>query len=347
MMRWSTVHLESFGVELPSDVLTSEEIDRRLAPVRRVLNVSEGTLRELTGVRERRQWPVETSMSRVAANAGQRALDRAGVSARDLGALVYCGVSKDALEPATACAIADVLNVAPDAMVFDVGNACLGMLNGMVDVANRIELGQIRAGLVVSAESSRHIIDATIERMNATPSMESFRMSLATMTGGSGAAAVLLTAASFSANERRLVAGAALTAPQHHRLCRWGPPRGLLGETTNEMTTDASAVLEHGVQLGKATWDRLLSETGWRAGDIDRVICHQVGAAHRRMILELLQLEERQDFSTFESLGNMGTVSLPATAAMAEDAGFLVSGQRVAFLGIGSGLNCLMLGVEW
>ena len=40
-------------------------------------------------------------------------------------------------------------------------------------------------------------------------------------------------------------------------------------------------------------------------------------------------------------------VSLPITAALAEDREFLKPGDRVAFLGIGSGLNCLMLGIEW
>ena len=35
------------------------------------------------------------------------------------------------------------------------------------------------------------------------------------------------------------------------------------------------------------------------------------------------------------------------TAAIAEDRGALRPGDRVAFLGIGSGLNCLMLGLEW
>ena len=43
----------------------------------------------------------------------------------------------------------------------------------------------------------------------------------------------------------------------------------------------------------------------------------------------------------------MGTVSLPLTAALAEDREFLEPGDRVAFLGIGSGLNCMMLGLEW
>ena len=54
-----------------------------------------------------------------------------------------------------------------------------------------------------------------------------------------------------------------------------------------------------------------------------------------------------KDFSTFPYLGNMGTVSLPLTAALAEERGFLRPGDRVGFLGIGSGLNCMMLGLDW
>jgi acyl-CoA:acyl-CoA alkyltransferase len=58
-------------------------------------------------------------------------------------------------------------------------------------------------------------------------------------------------------------------------------------------------------------------------------------------------VSEDKDFSTFEYLGNMGTVSVPITAALADERDFLETGDRVAFLGIGSGLNCMMLGIEW
>ena len=64
-------------------------------------------------------------------------------------------------------------------------------------------------------------------------------------------------------------------------------------------------------------------------------------------MLKALGIPPEKDFSTFEFLGNMGTVSLPLTAALAEEREFLRPGDRVGFLGIGSGLNCLMLGVEW
>ena len=61
----------------------------------------------------------------------------------------------------------------------------------------------------------------------------------------------------------------------------------------------------------------------------------------------LFGIPAEKDFSTFEYLGNIGTVSLPLTAALAEERNFLQPGDRVGFLGIGSGLNCLMLGIEW
>jgi acyl-CoA:acyl-CoA alkyltransferase len=77
------------------------------------------------------------------------------------------------------------------------------------------------------------------------------------------------------------------------------------------------------------------------------VICHQVGAGHRDAILKALGITKDKEYSTYEFLGNIGTVSLPLTAALAEEREFLRPGDRVSLLGIGSGLNCLMLAVEW
>jgi 3-oxoacyl-[acyl-carrier-protein] synthase-3 len=106
-------------------------------------------------------------------------------------------------------------------------------------------------------------------------------------------------------------------------------------------------VLTHGVELGKRTWQDFSRRLGWDQTHVDKVICHQVGAAHRETILRSLSIPESKDFSTFAYLGNIGTVSLPLTAALAEDRSFLERGDQVALLGIGSGLNCMMLGVEW
>ncbi len=346
-MRWSRVTLEAIGYELPEERVRSTDLEARLTPLYDSLRLQPGQLEALTGIRERRFWPVGQRMAGPAARAAKKALAQSNVNAADLGAVIYAGVCRDDLEPATACAVADALGTSPDAWIFDISNACLGVLNGMIEIANKIELGQIRAGVVVACESSRHIVEQTIVRLLHQPSLEQLKVCLATLTGGSGAVAVVLTDGSFGGEGHKLFGGAALSAPQHHELCRWGPPEGLLGERPSVANTDAAAILANGVDLGARTWARFTSELGWTADSLDRVICHQVGGSHRKSILGSLGISESKDFSTFPTLGNMGTVALPATAAIAAQAGFLRRGDRVGFLGIGSGLNCLMLGVQW
>lgn len=349
-MRYTRVQVEAIGYELAPEVITSDEIEDRLESLYRALRIPRGQLEGWTGIRERRWWEPGYPLSSGATAAARRALSATNVRAEDLEVVIYGGVCREQFEPATACRVAADLGVQPDIAIHDVSNACLGVLNGMVDIANRIELGQIRAGLVVSCESAREIVDDVINDMLARPDMEVFRERLATLTGGSGAAAVLLTDGSFGAPTRhRLVSGAARSAPQFHELCRWGIEaiEPMARQFRQFMITDSVGVLKHGAELGLKTWEAFLRASGWAADQVDRVICHQVGKPHRDAIMAGLGISTEKDYPTFPYLGNMGTVSLPMTAALAEERGFLREGDRVGLLGIASGLNCLMLGLEW
>ncbi|MGE3164095.1 MAG: 3-oxoacyl-ACP synthase III [Planctomycetota bacterium] len=349
-MRYSRVFIDAIGYELAPVVVTSEELEERVAPVYAKLHLQPGQLEALTGIQERRWWEPGTPLARGATTAAERALARTAVRPEDLEVLIYAGVCRESYEPATACRVAHGVGVSPNATLFDLSNACLGVLNGIVEVANRIELGQIRAGLVCSCESAREIVDEIIAQMLANPTMPFFTRSLATLTGGSGAVAVVLTDGSFTApgspRGHRLLGGVACTEPRFHDLCRWGVDLSG-GGPHHYMYTDSIAVLNHGVALGIRTWRALLEELDWDPNDVDRLICHQVGAAHIETILRALAIPMEKDYRTFPFLGNMGTVSLPVTAAIASERGALEPGERAAFLGIGSGLNCLMLGVEW
>ena len=374
-MKYSQVHIESIGYELPPVVVSTAELESRLAPVYQALKMTPGQLELLTGINERRWWEPGYPLSLGAACAAKKALAAADLTAGEVDVLIYAGVCREQFEPATACAVAHELNLNPDASIYDLSNACLGVLNGIVDIANRIELGQARAGLVVSAETAREINENVIDQMVRTKSVELFRESVATLTGGSGAVAVLVVSEDLSREKRRKVLGGVTqNAPQYHALCRWGI-KSLLPATIHTvekvfgqqagalvqksidfglrhvmvpfMETHAGEVLKYGVDLGLRTWKKFLSTFGWHTDELDKVICHQVGAGHRDAMLKAFGIPREKEFSTFEFLGNMGTVSLPLTAALAEEREFLLPGDRVGLLGIGSGLNCMMLGVEW
>jgi 3-oxoacyl-[acyl-carrier-protein] synthase-3 len=345
-MKYSRVFIDAIGYELPPVVVTSQELEARLRPVYEALRLSEGQLEALTGIAERRWWEPGYPPSRGAVLAARKALAMSRVRPQDVEVLLYGAVCREEFEPATACRVAAELGVGAET-VYDISNACLGVLNGIVDIANRIELGQVRAGLVVSCETAREINDLAIETLLADRRMEVFRTSVATLTGGSGAVAVLVTDGSFGPEpRRRVLGGTTQAAPQYHRLCRWGL-EGVLSAARQFASTDSVSILRYGVDLGLRTWKAFLARLGWAGDMVDKVICHQVGASHRDSILAALGIAEEKEFSTYAFLGNMGTVSLPLTAALAEEREFLRPGDRVGFLGIGSGLNCLMLGVDW
>ena len=86
---------------------------------------------------------------------------------------------------------------------------------------------------------------------------------------------------------------------------------------------------------------------GWTEDAVDRAFTHQVGIAHREKLYEAIGVDPGKDFSTLEFLGNVGSVSLPLTMAIGVEQEPPAAGERIALLGIGSGLNCIMLGVCW
>lgn len=346
-MRYSHVYIDTPGYELAPHVVTTGDLEKRLEPLYRALHFQKGQLEALTGIHERRFWDPGFTMHEGAIRAGQKAIDASGISPDDIDMLVYGGVCRDHLEPATACAVADGLGLKGHAHVYDISNACLGVLNGIVHVANAIELGHVRSGLVVSCESAREIIDITIDRLLKDKDMDLFRRTVATLTGGSGAIAILITNGSVARRGHRLVGGMIRNATAHHALCRWGPDTGIPFSGDHSMETDSVGVLQNGVPLGLETFRTFMEEVGWSDDKPDKIICHQVGSAHQRAILDAIGIPEEKDFTTFRHLGNIGTVSLPITAAIAAEREFLVKDDRVGFFGIGSGLNCLMLGIQW
>jgi 3-oxoacyl-[acyl-carrier-protein] synthase-3 len=346
-MHYSNVYIDAFGYELPPNVLTSDDIEKRLEPLYTALHFQKGQLEALTGIQERRYWDPGFKVSTGAIMAGRKAFAASRIAPHDIGMLVYGGVCRDNLEPATGCAVADGLGLGPETLVYDVSNACLGILNGMVQVANAIELGQIKAGIVVSCESSGQIIDITIERMLASKDMDTFKKTIATLTGGSGAIAVIMTAGTLCDQGHQLLGGVARSAHQHHALCTWGPDTGIPASGLNVMQTDSAGVLQNGVKLGIETFADFRREFDLPSSKPDKIICHQVGSTHQNTILDAIGITEDKDFTTFRYLGNIGTVSLPITAAIGSERGFLAKNDWVGFLGIGSGLNCLMLAIRW
>ena len=341
-MQFSRVRLASVAHTLPEEVVTTADIERRLEPLYKRLRLPEGRLELMSGIRERRFFAHGALPGDISIATARKAIETSGLPSSAFGACLHGSVCRDHLEPATACRVHHSLGLPNDCVVLDVSNACLGILSGMLMIATMIELGQISAGVVVGTETGRELVDNTIQRLNANETLtrETVKNSVASLTIGSASAAVVLCDERIAPGLARFQAATVYADTLHHGLCQ---SEGM----THVMQTDSERLMRAGVAAGAANFEKLLETAGWAREQVSRTFCHQVGAAHRKMMLGELGLPVDRDYATLEWLGNTGSAALPSALSLGIEEGVLAAGDRVALLGIGSGVNCLMMAAEW
>ena len=335
-MRYENVCIEAMGYKVPENRVTSHWLDEQFK------KLNSGRLRlgieKITGIREFRWWDPEVKFSDGALMAIREVLEKTDIEPQEIQCLVNASVNRDYVEPATASIIHHKAGLSPNCMSFDVCNACLGFMNGIVVVANMIELGQIETGLVVSCEGSRQCQEATMERIRHNPDKQFLRENLASFTIGSAAVAMILRRADKSRSGKRLLGGVTYSQTQYHDLCIAMP---------DWMTTSLGGMLTEGIDVTYKAWEIAREYFGWQ--DLSRMkFCgHQVSKTHHDSMVELMGIDERQAYITFPTYGNTVSAAVPLSFAKAAEDDFFQDGDTVCLIGAGSGINCLVLGVQW
>jgi acyl-CoA:acyl-CoA alkyltransferase len=319
--------------------LSSATIVRRLRPALERLGVRGGLLEEVAGIRERRVWDGPMSVSDAATAAARRALEAADVAGTRIGVLINTSVCRDYLEPSTASVVHGKLGLTDTCENFDLGNACLAFMSGMDVAARMIERGDIEYALIVDGEASNEITERTIERLNAPgATADQFRQEFASLTLGSGAAAMVLGRSDLVTDGHRYRGGVTRAATEFSHLCRG---------TMDRMVTDTRTLLEEGLKLAAKTFAAAGAALGWVGAELDEYVLHQVSRVHTDALVALLGIDPKRVLTIFPEHGNVGPASVPIVLSKLDELGRLRSGTRIALMGIGSGLNCSMAEVIW
>lgn len=330
----NTAILAVSAVEAPH-IVTSAQLDERLSATLLRLGLRPGLLQGLAGIHERRWWDEETSFAEAAAMAGAKALAESGIEPSRTGLMINTSVSRQHLEPSAAVEIHHLLGLPTSCINFDLSNACLGFVNAMHLAGTMIDAGHIDHAVIVDGESARYTQEATIARLNRpSTTVEDLFSEFATLTLGSGAAAVVLGPADQHPGAHRLVGGVARAATEHHQLC--------VGDLES-MHTDTKGLLDAGLALAEDAWKAAKDEHDWE--DMDCYVLHQVSSVHTSALCARLGIDPAKVPLTFPLLGNIGPASVPLTLAHQSES--LLPGDRILCMGIGSGLNTAFSEIHW
>lgn len=343
-MKFANVVIESYGYHLSPRSVKSSEIETRLGALYERLKLPEGRLELMTGITERRMWDPGTKPSDLSTEAALVCLNKSNIKASEIDVLIHASVCRDFLEPATASVVHANLGLSRHAMIFDLSNACLGVINAIVTAGMMIESGQIKTALIVSGENGGPLLENTVDELLNNPGIDrkNIKKYIANLTIGSAATAMIITHKDLSPHSPQVLGGAVETDSSANHLCRGdGNTHSLV------METDSEELLKYGIALGQSTWQKARAELGWENSNVDFVLTHQVGSAHEKLSLESLELTATKTHRTYPFLGNTGSSALPITLMMADEHKLINKGDNVALLGIGSGLSSIMLGVKW
>lgn len=331
----NTAVLSVCGVEAPI-VMPSAAFDERLAETYERVDMKPGMLEALAGVRERRWWPTDVSFADAASMAGAKALAEAGIRPEQVGVLINSSVCRDALEPSTAVTSHHQLGLPTNCLNFDLANACLGFVNAIQLAGTMIDAGQADYALLVDAEGSRGLHEATLERLaGPDATADDLRAEFATLTIGSGSAAMVLGRADRHPEGHRVHGGVSRAGSEHHELC--------IGDLT-QMRTSSRQMFQAGIALALETFADA-ADAGFDWSGIDTFVAHQTSVVHIKAMADALGVPDSRFPLTVPTYGNMGPAAVPFTLAQEVDR--LSPGMRVLLLGIGSGINTSFAEITW
>ena len=334
--KFASVALVAWARDEGPDMLRTEDLEEALRPVMDRLRLPEGLLADMTGIGRRALYPADSPPSQGAIRAARKLFDSFDKAEIDL--LYSTSVGRDYLEPSTASIIGSALGFGPDVKSLDLGSACLGFVDGLELAAIQIEAGLSEYALIVAGENSRPLLESTLSRLfSPETDVREFFRHFASLTLGSGGAAMIVGPASKHPGSPRLISSTSLSDPSFNHLCR--------GDLTG-MTTDSAGLLEAGVALATRAFEKGRALFGWTADYFDLVVCHQVSEVNTRRFAQALGLNWDRIVKTYPDFGNMGPVAGPFAFDLAFEEGLIAPGRKVGLMGIGSGLGCAMMEVE-
>ncbi len=292
------------------------------------IETSDEWIRARTGI-ERRHFAAEgETTSQMAVKAAQAALDRAGVAANDIDAIIVATSTPDLTFPSVATMVQAGLGMTRG-FAFDVQAVCAGFVFALANADGLIRSGQAERVLVIGAETFSKLMDWE-DRGTC-------------VLFGDGAGAVVLEAAT---GERGILS-TDLNSDGSYRDILYVDGGVATTGTAGKLRMQGNILFRHAVEKLADTAHRAIDKAGLTAEQVDWLVPHQANARIIAATAQRMHLPMEKVILTVADHGNTSAASIPLALSVADDAGRFKEGDVVVTEAIGGGLSWGAVVLRW
>ncbi|MCZ4093551.1 beta-ketoacyl-ACP synthase III [Sinorhizobium psoraleae] len=312
--------LAGFGHSVPARRVDNAEIEARLG-------LEPGWIERRTGIRARRWVEEGDTLSGLAAEAGEAALEEAGISRGEIALTLLATSTPDHLLPPSAPLLAHRLGLANSGAI-DLAGACSGFLYALT-LADGFVRTQGKPVLVVAANIlSRRINPA--ERASAVlfadaagavvvaPSDDPDKGLIGVDLASDGSGYDLITIPAGGSNQP-------FTS-------------GMRAEDVLMTMRDGREVFVRAVEMMAACATRALADAGIGLADVSRFVPHQANVRIFDAVCGKLGIEPSRTVRTIEEHGNSSAATIPLSLSLAHKAKSFLPGEKVLLTAAGAGM---------
>lgn len=306
------------GSYLPEKVLTNDDLSK-------IVDTSDEWIAARTGIRERHIAAEGETTSDLGFHAATRALEAAGVDAKELDLIVVGTTTPDLIFPSTACLIQHRLG-ADGCPAFDVNAACSGFVYALTVADKFIRSGAARTALVIGAETLTRMVDWS-DRTTC-------------VLFGDGAGAVVL-----KADNETGILSTHMHADGGKKELLWNPVGVSVGFKPGEdnagvrIHMSGNDVFKHAVKALDSVVEETLDANGLDRHDIDWLIPHQANLRIIEATAKRLDMPMDRVIVTVDKHGNTSSGSVPLALDEAVRSGKVQRGQLVLLEAFGGGFT--------
>jgi 3-oxoacyl-[acyl-carrier-protein] synthase-3 len=306
------------GSYLPEKVLTNDDLAK-------LVDTSDEWIAARTGIRERHIAAEGETTSDLGYHAAMRALEAAGVDARELDLIVVGTTTPDLIFPSTACLIQHRLG-ADGCPAFDVNAACSGFVYALTVADKFIRSGAAKTALVIGAETLTRMVDWS-DRTTC-------------VLFGDGAGAVVL-----KADAETGILSTHMHADGGKKELLWNPVGVSVGFKPGEENAgvrihmSGNDVFKHAVKALDSVVEETLEANGLDRHDIDWLIPHQANLRIIEATAKRLDMPMERVVVTVDKHGNTSSGSVPLALDEAVRSGKVQRGQLVLLEAFGGGFT--------